>query len=40
MMTGLAYLKFFAYFLKRTGENHVVKGEDGEDLGSPVAFDT
>lgn len=39
MLTGLAYLKFFAYYLKRTGENHVEKGEDGEDLGSPVAFD-
>jgi NhaD family Na+/H+ antiporter len=39
MLTGLAYLKLFAYFLKRTGENHVPVGQDNEDLGSPVAFD-
>jgi NhaD family Na+/H+ antiporter len=39
MLTGLSYLKFFAYYLKRTGENHLVKGEENEDLGSPVAFD-
>lgn len=39
MLTGLAYLKFFAYFLKRTGENHAPAGQDDEDLGSPVAFD-
>ncbi len=39
MLTGLSYLKFFAYYLKRTGENHLAKGEDNEDLGSQVAFD-
>lgn len=39
MLTGLAYLKFFSYYLKRTGENHVPAGQDNEDLGSPVAFD-
>jgi Na+/H+ antiporter NhaD/arsenite permease-like protein len=39
MLTGLGYLKFFAYFLKRTGENHGTVGEEGEDLSSPVAFD-
>jgi len=39
MLTGLAYLKFFAYFLKRTGESHAPAGQDDEDLGSPVAFD-
>jgi Na+/H+ antiporter NhaD/arsenite permease-like protein len=39
MLTGLAYLKLFAYFLKRTGETHAPVGQDNEDLGSPVAFD-
>ncbi len=39
MLTGLAYLKFFSYYLKRTGENHAPAGQDNEDLGSPVAFD-
>jgi NhaD family Na+/H+ antiporter len=39
MLTGLAYLKLFAYFLKRTGESHAPAGQDDEDLGSPVAFD-
>lgn len=39
MLTGLSYLKFFSYYLKRTGENHAAAGEDTEDLGSPVAFD-
>lgn len=35
MLTGLGYLKFFAYFLKRTGENHGTSSRDG----GPVAFD-
>lgn len=39
MLTGLAYLKFFAYYLKRSGESHGASGEDREDLGSPVAYD-
>lgn len=39
MLTGLAYLKFFAFYLKRTGENHLARGVDSEDLGSQVAFD-
>ncbi len=38
MLTGLAYLKFFSYYLKRSGESHG-GGEDREDLGSPVAYD-
>jgi NhaD family Na+/H+ antiporter len=39
MLTGLSYLKFFAYYLKRKGESHRMAAEEGEDLGSPVAFD-
>ncbi len=39
MLTGLAYLKFFSYYLKRSGERHRAVGEDQEDLGSPVAYD-
>lgn len=39
MLTGLSYLKFLSYYLKRTGENHAPAGQDNEDLGSPVAFD-
>lgn len=40
MLTGLAYLKFFSFHLKRKGERHSAeKGQDNEDLGSPVAFD-
>ena len=31
MMTGLAYLKFFAYFLKKTGEQASVRAGDLED---------
>ncbi len=38
MLTGLAYLNFFSYFLKRTGESHAPAGQDNEE-GSPVAFD-
>lgn len=41
MLTGLAYLKFFSFYLKRTGEHQgrLLPGQDNEDLGSPVAFD-
>lgn len=39
MLTGLAYLKFFAYHLKIRGERHGGFSPNGEDLGSPVAFD-
>jgi len=39
MLTGLAFLKMFAYHLKRTGESHAPVGQDDEDLGSPVPFD-
>lgn len=38
MLTGLAYLKFFSFYLKRTGERHE-QGEDDEDMASPVPFD-
>jgi len=31
MMTGLAYLKFFAYFLKKTGEKTMLRDEAMED---------
>ncbi len=31
MMTGLAYLKFFAYFLKKTGEKTMLRDEPMED---------
>ncbi len=36
MMTGLAYLKFFAYFLKKTGEKTQFRDENLED---PLPFD-
>lgn len=44
MMTGLAYLKFFGYYLKKT---HKTKGEEfrrrrgeqGEEVGDIIAFD-
>lgn len=41
MLTGLAYLKFYSFYLKRTGERHQgpTAGEDREDLASPVPFD-
>lgn len=39
MLTGLGYLKLFAYYLKMTGEQTQFRGEEAEDLGSPVAFD-
>ena len=36
MMTGLAYLKLFAYFLKKTGEKTQFRDENLED---PLPFD-
>ncbi|WP_297527333.1 sodium:proton antiporter NhaD [Thiohalobacter sp.] len=41
MMTGLAYLQFFAYYLKKTCRREGVSCtvEAGEEIGSPVAFD-
>jgi NhaD family Na+/H+ antiporter len=39
MLTGLALLKIFSYFLMRKGEVHNTAVEDQEDLGSPVPFD-
>ncbi len=39
MLTGLSYLKIFAYFLKIKGEQTQFRGEEGEDLSSPVPFD-
>ena len=44
MLTGLAYLQFFGYYLKKTSKRGV-SGETGEsiqhvgDMGSPVSFD-
>ena len=40
MLTGLAYLQFFGYYLKVTGGrcNHR-KTQQAENLGNPVAFD-
>jgi Na+/H+ antiporter NhaD/arsenite permease-like protein len=48
MLTGLAYLQFFGYYLKKTyHKEHPLVTSDGdlvemahdEDIGSPVAFD-
>ena len=40
MLTGLAYLQFFGYYLKMTeGRRGRSVGDDSENLGSPVAFD-
>jgi NhaD family Na+/H+ antiporter len=39
MMTGLAYLKLFGYFLKVTHERGYRREPNAENLGSPVPFD-
>jgi len=39
MMTGLAYLQFFGYYLKKTKHRELGEAIDEEDLGAPVAFD-
>ncbi len=39
MMTGLAYLKLFGYFLKMTDHKRARAARSEEDLGSPVPFD-
>ncbi|MDH4285950.1 MAG: sodium:proton antiporter NhaD [Gallionella sp.] len=38
MLTGLSLLKFYAYYLKKAADRNIVE-EDGENIGSPVAFD-
>jgi NhaD family Na+/H+ antiporter len=43
MLTGLGYLQLFGFYLKKTVHKchpePVCNGDDGEDLGTPVAFD-
>jgi NhaD family Na+/H+ antiporter len=39
MMTGLAYLKLFGYFLKVTHERGYPREPNAENIGSPVPFD-
>ncbi len=39
MLTGLAYLQFFGYYLKKTTHKEVTKGYLDTNIGSPVAFD-
>lgn len=39
MLTGLSYLKIFAWHLKRTGETCTFKDEDGSELGRPMPYD-
>ena len=41
MMTGLAYLQFFGFYLKVTQhrEGRHINGTNGEDIGNVVAFD-
>jgi NhaD family Na+/H+ antiporter len=41
MMTGLAYLQFFGFYLKVTQhkERRPINGTNGEDIGNVVAFD-
>jgi len=41
MLTGLAYLQFFGYYLKKTAHKERVQSDtvSAGDIGSPVAFD-
>ena len=39
MLTGLAYLQFFGYYLKKTAHRESTKGYLDTNIGSPVAFD-
>lgn len=39
MLTGLSLLKFYAFFLKKTGETTQFRDAESEDLASPVPFD-
>jgi NhaD family Na+/H+ antiporter len=39
MLTGLSLLKFFAYYLKLADKRTRSRNKDGENIGSPVAFD-
>lgn len=38
MLTGLSYLKLFAYYLYKTGETHQ-NPDSVEEMGSPIPFD-
>ncbi len=39
MLTGLSLLKFYAYYLRMTGEHTRFRDHQQEDIGSPVPFD-
>ena len=39
MLTGLAYLQFFGYYLKMNATRCERRGNESEDIGNPVAFD-
>jgi len=39
MLTGLSLLKFYAYYLKVSGEQTRFRNGQSEDIGSPVPFD-
>jgi len=39
MLTGLSLLKFYAYYLKLVDKKTRSLNKDGENIGSPVAFD-
>lgn len=39
MLTGLSLLKFYAYYMKMTGEQTRFRDGESEDIGSPVPFD-
>lgn len=39
MLTGLSLLNFYGYYLKVTGKRTRSRVNDGENIGSPVAFD-
>lgn len=39
MLTGLSYLQFFGYFLKKTSAHKFVPNTYDTDIGKPVAFD-
>lgn len=41
MLTGLAYLQFFGYYLKKTAHKELVQPDNGSaaNIGSPVPFD-
>jgi Na+/H+ antiporter NhaD/arsenite permease-like protein len=39
MLTGLSYLQFYGYYLKRTHRPFEIVSHDEDDLGQPVGFD-